>query len=112
MTVIVNSQELQKRIKLSSSSLAEFCRRWQIKELALFGSVLRDDFSDDSDVDMLVSFLPDAGWSLLDAIQLELELAAMLGRDVDLISKPAVEKSPNWIRRRQILDTAQVIYAA
>ena len=112
MITIANHQELQKKIKLPASRLTDFCRRWQIKELALFGSVLRDDFTDESDIDVLISFMPDADWSLLDTIQLEQEMAAMLNRDVDLISKSAVEKSANWIRRQEILDTAQVIYAA
>jgi len=95
-----------------SPEIADFCRRWRIIELALFGSVLRDDFQPDSDVDVLVTFAPSASWSLLDHIQMEQELSAILGRGVDLISKRAVERSTNWIRRQAILGSAEVVYAA
>ncbi|MGF1481828.1 MAG: nucleotidyltransferase family protein [Cyanophyceae cyanobacterium] len=91
--------------------LAEFCQKWQIVQLACFGSVLRDDFRPDSDIDLLVDFAPRANLGLLDFIRLENELSALLGRPVDLVEKSAVETSPNWIRRTEILNTAQVIYA-
>jgi predicted nucleotidyltransferase len=93
-------------------ALAAYCRRWKIEELAVFGSALRNDFRSDSDVDVLVAFLPDADWSLLDHVQMQDELSGLLGRKVDLISKRAVERSDNWIRRRAILESARVIYAA
>ncbi|MBI4914301.1 MAG: nucleotidyltransferase domain-containing protein [Acidobacteria bacterium] len=89
-----------------------FCRTWKVMELALFGSVLRDDFGPDSDVDVLVTFADDARWGLLDHARMERELAAIIGRDVDLVTRSAVERSPNWIRRREILDGARSLYAA
>jgi len=89
--------------------IAGFCERWKIQELALFGSALRDDFGPDSDVDLLVTFTDDSGWGLFDHVQMERELEALLGRDVDLISRRAVEHSHNWLRRQEILSTAQVI---
>jgi predicted nucleotidyltransferase len=92
--------------------LADFCRRWKIIELSLFGSALRDDFRPDSDIDLLARFAPDAEWSLLDHAKMERELTEMLGREVDLASRTAVEASPNWIRRREILSTAKALYAA
>jgi hypothetical protein len=92
--------------------IAAFCQRWKIRELALFGSVLRDDFGPDSDVDVLVTFDEDAGWGLFDHIQMQYELQAALRRSVDLISKRAVERSQNWLRRQEILDTAQVLFSA
>ena len=92
--------------------LAEFCRRWKIKELALFGSALRSDFGPESDVDVLAAYMPEADWSLLDHVQMQDELAELLGRPVDLVSRRAVERSDNPIRRRAILESAQVIYAA
>jgi predicted nucleotidyltransferase len=95
-----------------SQEVTDFCRRWRIIELALFGSVLRDDFQPDSDVDVLVTFAPNASWSLLDHIQMEQELSAILGRGVDLVSKRAVERSANWIRRQAILGSAEVVYVA
>jgi uncharacterized protein len=99
-------------IELPDEQIAEFCRRWKIVELSAFGSVLRDDFRPDSDVDMLVSFAPDAEWSLFDQMAMEEELAAMLGRKVDLVSRRGVEQSENWIRRRHILESARQVYGA
>lgn len=81
---------------MPEDQIAAFCRRWKISQLELFGSILRDDFNDSSDVDMLVTFSEDAGWSLLDHVQMEAELEELLGREVDLISRRAVEQSHNW----------------
>ncbi len=99
-------------IPIPDSALADFCRRWKIRELALFGSVLSNAFGPASDVDVLVTFLPEAEWSLLDHIRMEQELSALLGRQVDLVSKRAIERSENWLRRRAILESAEVVYAA
>lgn len=99
-------------VTIPDDQFADFCRHWKINELSLFGSALREDFGPDSDVDLLVTFAPDADWSLLDHIQMEEELSVLLNRKVDLVSKRAVERSENWIRRRAILETAQVLYAA
>lgn len=98
----------RRRINLPQDKIAEFCRRWKITELALFGSVLRNDFGPESDIDILVTFAPDAEWSLFDHVQMEEELEVILGREVDVISRRAVESSPNWIRRQAILETAEV----
>ena len=92
--------------------MTEFCRRWKVAELSLFGSALRDDFRPDSDIDLLVRFAPDAEWSLLDQAHMERELEQLLGRRVDLVSRAAIERSPNWIRRKEILETSRPIYAA
>lgn len=89
-----------------------FCRRWKIVELSVFGSVLRQDFRPDSDIDFLVRFAPDARWSLFDHARMERELEELLGREVDLVSRSVVERSPNWIRRQEILGTAKTLYAA
>jgi uncharacterized protein len=100
------------RIDLDKAKIEEFCRRWMITELALFGSVLRDDFRPDSDIDVLITFVPDHPWSLLDHVEMQEELAGILGRGVDLVSRRAVERSRNYIRRRAILSSAQVVYGA
>jgi predicted nucleotidyltransferase len=97
---------------LPQAEIAEFCRRWQIAELALFGSVLRNDFGPESDLDVLVTFSPGADWGLLDHYQMKQELVKLFGREVDLLTRRAVEQSRNWLRRREILSTAQVVYAA
>lgn len=96
-------------LPLPTNDIRRFCRRWKIRELALFGSALRVDFSPGSDVDVLVTFEDDADWGLLAHIQMQQELAGLLHRSIDLISKRALERSPNWIRREAILSTAQVI---
>lgn len=101
-----------KNLDLPEEQIADFCRRWRISEFALFGSVLRSDFDLDSDLDVLITFAAEVGWSLLDHVQMELELENLLGRKVDLLSKRAVERSHNWIRRQEILDTAEVVYGA
>ncbi|MDZ7289132.1 MAG: nucleotidyltransferase domain-containing protein [candidate division KSB1 bacterium] len=102
----------KRNIDIPQKQLADFCRRWRISELALFGSVLRDDFDPDSDLDMLVTFAPEAEWSLPDHLRMEQELAELLGRKIDLLSKRAIEQNHNWIRRQEILNTAEVIYVS
>jgi predicted nucleotidyltransferase len=99
-------------IQVPADKLAEFCRKWKITELSLFGSVVRDDFRPDSDDDVLVVFSPQTRYSLFDVGHMEEELKKILGRDVDLVEKRAIEHSDNYIRRKQILDSAVVVYAA
>ena len=98
------------RIDTPRDQIAASCGRWQITELALFGSVLREDFGPDSDIDVLVRFDRHAGHTLLDIGQMENELSRILGRDVDLIERTAIERSRNYIRRKAILDSAETIY--
>lgn len=93
-------------------AIHEFCARWAIARLELFGSALRSDFGPESDIDILVTFLDNASWSLLDHVRMEDELAGIIGRDVDLVSRRAVARSHNWIRREAILSSAEPIYAA
>ena len=95
------------KIEIPKEKIADFCRKWKIVELSLFGSVLRDDFRPNSDVDLLVTFSPDAEWSLLDHMAMEEELSAIFRRKVDLVSRRAIERSQNYIRRKVILETAQ-----
>lgn len=99
-------------IQLPEKKLVEFCQRWKVNEFALFGSVLRDNFRPDSDIDILITFAPDAKRGLLTLAKMKYELEDLLGREVDLVSKHAIEMSHNWIRRNEILGTAQVIYVA
>lgn len=89
--------------------IAELCRRWKVTELALFGSVLRDDFQAGSDIDVLVSFAPDARWSLWDLSRMREELEDVFGRGVDLVEKKGLK---NPFIRHAILTTKQVVYAA
>ena len=96
-------------IRIDRERIAEFCGRWRIREFSLFGSVLRDDFRPDSDVDILVTFDPHAPWTLWDHMDMQEELTRFFGRKVDLVSKRALK---NPFRRHEILTTRQVIHAA
>lgn len=97
------------RIKIDRDALAGFSRRWRVTELALFGSVLRDDFGPESDVDVLVTFADDASWDLLDVVRMRDELAGIFGRPVDLVEKGAIR---NPFRREAIMGSFEVLYAA
>lgn len=94
---------------IDSNRITDFCRRWRITELALFGSAIRDDFRPESDVDVLVTFEPDAPWTLWDLSRMRMELEEIFGREVDLVEKKALR---NPFRRQAILSNQRVIYAA
>jgi len=100
------------RIPIDRSRIEEFCQRWRIVELSLFGSVLRDDFAPQSDVDVMVRFAPDVRYGLFDLARIQEELEVILGRKVDLVERLAVERSQNYIRRQHILDHAETLYVA
>ena len=100
------------RISIDREKIAEFCRRWKITEFALFGSVLREDFRPDSDVDVLVTFAPSAEWSLFDMVYMQGELEKIFRRKVDLVSRRGVEGSRNYLRRKAILSSAEIINVA
>lgn len=108
----IGKESMTAHLAISHSDITAFCRRWQVSELALFGSVLRADFRRDSDLDLLVRFHPDARPTLFDMVSMQEELEALLGRKVDLVSRRAIESSRNYLRRNAILGSAEVIYAA
>ena len=95
-------------LQIPNDKIADFCRRWEVVELSLFGSILREDFGQDSDVDVLVSFTDDAHWSLFDLLDMTEELEAIFDRKVDLIEKEALR---NPFRRQAILPGREIIYA-
>ena len=99
-------------IAINEELLHAFCERWHIISFALFGSVLREDFRPDSDIDVLVSFAPGINYSLLTLMTIIEELEALLGRKVDLLERRWIENSHNPIRQQAILSTAQEIYRA
>ena len=99
----------QASVEIPKDKIADFCRRWQITEFALFGSVLREDFGPDSDVDVLVEFAEGAGWSLYDWVDMIEELKTLFGREVDLVSKRGLR---NPFRRHAILTTREVVHAS
>ena len=100
------------KLPLDREKIAAFCQRWQIIELSLFGSALRDDFGPNSDVDVLVTFSPAAKWGLFDLIQMQDELKEIFQREIDLAERKSVEQSENYIRRRHILSDLESIYVA
>ena len=95
-------------IKLPRKGISQLCTKWNVVELALFGSILRDDYSPESDVDVLVEFHPTASPSLFDLVQMKLDLERVFHRPVDLVEKTSLS---NPYRKREILETARVIYA-
>ncbi len=95
-------------VVLPEAEIAEICRRYKVKELAVFGSAARGEMRPDSDIDLLVEFLPDANIDLLQHFAAERELAELLGRKVDLVSKRGLRE----ILREEVLSQARVIYAA
>ena len=103
---------MRTEIPIPTGRLEEFCRRWKIAELRVFGSALREDFRPDSDLDLLVRFAPEADPSLLDHVAMEEELSGIVGRKVDLVSQRAIERSSNWIRRKAILESAEPYFAS
>lgn len=96
----------QDRIDIPDEALAELCRRYYVRELALFGSVLRDDFREDSDIDVLVEFELGAPIGLFEFVGLKHDLSDLLDRDVDLVEKAGLKQ----YLRDQVLSSARVIY--
>jgi uncharacterized protein len=99
---------LHDRLHTTHEAIAELCQRWQIQELALFGSVLREDFRSDSDIDVLITFVLQHPWNLFDFMNLQRELEDLFDRSVDLIQKKELQ---NPYRRANILRSSRIIYA-
>jgi predicted nucleotidyltransferase len=97
------------KILAKSRQIADYCRKWGLRELALFGSVLRDDFGPASDIDVLVDLLPDSKCSLWDVPDMSQELEAILGQQVDVVFKGGLK---NPFMRQEILGSCRVLYAA
>ena len=98
------------RIDIPKEEIAAFCQRNHIRRMALFGSVLRDDFTPESDVDVLVEFESDARIGYIGLAGLEIELDKILGRKADLYTFEGVESSRNWLLRKEILSSTEAIY--
>ncbi|GAB6039501.1 nucleotidyltransferase family protein [Endothiovibrio diazotrophicus] len=91
-------------------AIAAFCHRWKVTEMSLFGSVLREDFGDDSDVDVLLDFSSEAHWSLFDLVDMKEELSTLFERPVDVVTRRGLEASRNHLLRQEILTTARTIH--
>jgi predicted nucleotidyltransferase len=98
------------RVHVPNNRISDFCQKWSVQELALFGSVLRRDFYPHSDIDVLVSFDPQVQYSLFDIVHMQQELTHIFGRTVDLVEKESIEQSENYVRKRNILSSTEVIY--
>ncbi len=96
-------------IDLPYEEITKFCQRWNVEQFYLFGSVLRPDFNQDSDIDVMVKFLPEAriGWKI---VTMNDELEKIFHRRVYLVTKDGIEESENWVRRQNILDSITLIY--
>ncbi|MEO1685840.1 MAG: nucleotidyltransferase domain-containing protein [Cyanobacteria bacterium J06631_12] len=100
-----------KNIELPVEEIERFCEKWNLTELSLFGSVLRDDFKpESSDIDVMVQYHPQSVPSFYDLDCMEAELKLLLNRDVDVITRASVENSTNYLRRKEILSSVKVIY--
>ncbi len=111
MSITRDPEQIYQRLGITPQHLQAFCQHWQIRQLALFGSVLREDFHPDSDIDVLIDFAPDHHWGL-EYIQMRQELATLLNRPVDLLTFQTITHSPNPLRRQRILEEAEMIYVA
>ena len=99
-----------KNISISLEKIKAFCTRWKVIEFALFGSVLRDDFNSDSDIDVMVKFDINSAPTFLNLEDMEIELKTIFKRKVDLITREGIENSRNYLRRQEILTSARIIY--
>ncbi len=90
----------------------DIINKYKVKSMALFGSYVRNEQREDSDIDLLVTFAPDADWTMFDHYRMENELVELFARDVDLVNVRALEENPNRIYHQQILKSAKVVYAA
>ena len=103
---------MDEQISLDREKIRVFCQKWKIVEFSLFGSVLTEEFRPDSDVDVLVRFSDDAPWTIFDMVDLEKELAQIVRREVDVVTRPALERTKNYILRRNILSNLRTYYGA
>ncbi len=104
--------EVLQRLNASRKEVHDFCERWQVTDFSLFGSVLKEHFAADSDIDVLVTFAPEASVTLFQLVEMQHELEALFGRPVDLLTRGGVESSRNPLRRQSILSSVKTLYAA
>lgn len=97
----------KEKLRLPLAEITNFCKRWKVKEFSIFGSILREDFRPDSDVDVLLSFSEDAPWGLFEFVDMKDELKTIFGREVDIVEKEGLR---NPFREREILHSRKVIY--
>ncbi len=101
---------MELQIAFSKSDIGQFCQRWNITKLELFGSAIRDDFSDESDIDLLVEYDPAFHRTLSDMDMMQEEIEAIFHRSVDLVVRSTIENSPNPYKRENILNHTYTLY--
>jgi uncharacterized protein len=106
---LISKSEI-KNIEKLTKEIQDFCDRSTIEEFYIFGSVLRDDFRFNSDIDVLVKFSANAKCGLMEIVRMQEDLEIIFGRKIDLLTKASIEESHNWIRRKEILSTVRLIY--
>jgi hypothetical protein len=99
-------------IQNRKKKIEKFCKAWNVRELQVFGSVLRNDFRPDSDIDIIVDFPPGSVHTLIQLAQMEEELEHIFNRRIDLITRQAIEQSRNYIRKKTILSSMERVYGA
>ncbi len=97
-------------VEIPVEPLHDFCQRWKVSELAVFGSALHENYKLDSDLDLLISFEKDSQWGFFDLVNMESELGIIFNKKIDLVEKTAISSSENYLRRKGILENAQIIY--
>lgn len=102
--------QLRPNLAIDAQQLTELCQQWKIEQLELFGSALRDDFNENSDIDLLVTWQKHHGWSLFDLVTMQNDFTKLFDRPVDLVSRKSIETSTNPLRKAAILNTAQPFY--
>ncbi|WP_069791024.1 nucleotidyltransferase family protein [Cyanobacterium sp. IPPAS B-1200] len=102
--------DIYHRLNTEITDVSRVCQQWQIIELALFGSVLRDDFNQNSDIDLLVTFAEEAKITFFDLDTIEYQFSLLFNRAVDVVTKRSIENSHNWIRKNNVLNHFQIIY--
>ena len=108
--MMLKSIDIHGILSITEEQIEIFCQTWKIKEFYLFGSILRADFNSDSDVDVMVVFCEDVQWGLWEFIEMKWELERIFNRSVDLMTKQSILDSRNWLRREEILKTAELVY--
>ena len=100
------------KIEVPRKQISKFCKKWKVRKLSLFGSVLSDSFQSNSDIDVLITLDEGTTCTLFDLVRMQNELKEIFGREVDIISRRGIESSKNYIRRNAILASAEAVYGS
>lgn len=99
-------------IEIPQKEIEDFCKKYEIKEISLFGSALSKELREDSDIDLLITFQDNSHHTVFDLVRMKQELQQFFKCKIDLVSKRGIESSRNYIRKNAILNSAEILYAA